>query len=304
MEDQLNNLQNTKLVGFQYMFNLIQRYQGSIKFFDVRDTESYNKNHLTIALHIPIDIGDVCAMNLERLTKERPLTRLRRYCIIIGYSEFYTQEAKDFKNMLKEIKCKEINMLPDVEEFLERYQFLCSSFRPIKVNNFPNEIVPKFLFLGSQFHAHCREIIEVLQITHILNVTRGAANLFPGLMYCRVFVDDNETEKISLYFQKAYEFIDSALEENSKGAKNVVLVHCAKGVSRSSTIVIMFLMRSTGMLFEEAFEFVKKNRDIIEPNEGFTKELREFERKKHQFLRRASSLCKMPMKNKEEIKIT
>lgn len=290
MEDQLLNLQNPKLISFQYIFNLMQRYQGLIKFFDVRDQESFNKDHLRIAIHIPIDQGDLNLQNLETLIKERPINRLRRYCIIIGHSEHYTQEAKDFKNLLKNLKCKEINMITDIEEFLERYSFLCISFKTIRVNDFPNEIIPKFLYLGSQGHAHCREVIEILQVTHILNVTRGAANLFPGLKYCRVFVDDNETEKISLYFQKAYEFIDSALEDNANGGQNIVLVHCAKGVSRSSTIVIMFLMRSAGMLFEEAFEFVKKNRDIIEPNEGFKKELKDFDKHQHQFVRRASTL--------------
>ena len=38
------------------------------------------------------------------------------------------------------------------------------------------------------------------------------------------------------------------------------LVHCAMGMSRSATSVIMFIMRIFSMKFEDAFEFVKTQR--------------------------------------------
>jgi len=49
-----------------------------------------------------------------------------------------------------------------------------------------------------------------------------------------------------------------------------VLVHCAAGVSRSSSNVIAYLMRrKKNMSFNEAFNFVKKRRPVICPNYRF-----------------------------------
>lgn len=44
--------------------------------------------------------------------------------------------------------------------------------------------------------------------------------------------------KILVYFDKAFNFKDLSLEYN-----NNVLVHCVKGVSRSGSIVISYIMR-------------------------------------------------------------
>ena len=51
--------------------------------------------------------------------------------------------------------------------------------------------------------------------------------------------------------------------------RNVVLVHCAMGRSRSATCVIMYIMKRFGVAFEDAIEFVKSRREEVDPNEGF-----------------------------------
>ena len=50
------------------------------------------------------------------------------------------------------------------------------------------------------------------------------------------------------------------------------------GASRSSTIVISFLMSEYGMPFEEAWAFTKKKRVQAKPNVGFQEQLRQFEK--------------------------
>jgi len=50
-----------------------------------------------------------------------------------------------------------------------------------------------------------------------------------------------------------------------------VLVHCHMGVSRSATVVIAYLMKYFHMTHREAYNFVKKKRSVINPNEGFRK---------------------------------
>jgi len=57
-----------------------------------------------------------------------------------------------------------------------------------------------------------------------------------------------------------------------------VLVHCFAGVSRSATIVLAYLMQEHGMSYTEAMKFVKAARWFINPNEGFRKQLLQFQR--------------------------
>ncbi len=49
----------------------------------------------------------------------------------------------------------------------------------------------------------------------------------------------------------------------------MIKIKCGAGVSRSSTIVIAYLIWKKKLSFEEAFNFVKENRSVICPNSGF-----------------------------------
>jgi len=79
-------------------------------------------------------------------------------------------------------------------------------------------------------------------------------------------IDDNEHEKDKLLeiLPECFDFIN---EELAKG--NKVLIHCNGGVSRSASVVIGYLMVTQGMLYDEAFAFVKSKRSVINPNKGF-----------------------------------
>ncbi|PVG04501.1 phosphatases II [Serendipita vermifera] len=61
--------------------------------------------------------------------------------------------------------------------------------------------------------------------------------------------------------------------------KNVVLVHCLAGMSRSASIVCAYLLATTSMNTQESISFVRKRRPIIQPNYGFEKQLRAWEAK-------------------------
>lgn len=53
------------------------------------------------------------------------------------------------------------------------------------------------------------------------------------------------------------------------------------GISRSSTIVISYLMKEQKYTFIDSFDFVRQRRNIIYPNNGFLKQLLEFEKNIH-----------------------
>ena len=75
--------------------------------------------------------------------------------------------------------------------------------------------------------------------------------------------EDRCGQDISQHFEEAIEFI----EENLKVSN--VLVHCYAGVSRSSTLVLCYLINSHKWSFWKAFSFLKTKRSIVFPNYGF-----------------------------------
>ena len=89
--------------------------------------------------------------------------------------------------------------------------------------------------------------------------------------------EDSEEFDLSIFFKEAIEFLEKTLEKTN------VLTHCFAGVSRSSSIVIAFIMKLKKLTFEKALEFVRSRRNCVFPNEGFEKQLMVFE-KQIQFL--------------------
>ena len=68
-----------------------------------------------------------------------------------------------------------------------------------------------------------------------------------------------------------------SINKENPDFKTKCLVHCAMGMSRSATSVIMFIMRLFSMKLKDAFEFVKTQREKTDPNDGFMEQLRGFE---------------------------
>ncbi|CDW83258.1 mapk phosphatase 2 [Stylonychia lemnae] len=66
--------------------------------------------------------------------------------------------------------------------------------------------------------------------------------------------------------------------------QNVVLVHCAMGVSRSASCVIMYIMKMFKLGFEDTLEFTRAKRHVVDPNQGFVQQLIEFEDMGMQFV--------------------
>jgi hypothetical protein len=81
--------------------------------------------------------------------------------------------------------------------------------------------------------------------------------------------------------------MDSRCQYNMQNSNNQnrVLVHWAMGMSRSATMVIMYLMRKFELGWDIAFDIVKERREIIDPNEGFIKALQTYEGKQYKLKR-------------------
>ena len=116
-----------------------------------------------------------------------------------------------------------------------------------------SEIIPSWLYLGNKVDASDKSLLQKSGITHILNVSHNLPCYFPkDFTYAQIKVDDRPSYNLGQYFDAATEFIDLVNPTRNKKNKDQhlrVFVHCAVGKSRSSSIVIQYLMR-TGIDFE------------------------------------------------------
>ncbi|XP_076878860.1 dual specificity protein phosphatase 1 [Brachyhypopomus gauderio] len=136
----------------------------------------------------------------------------------------------------------------------------------------PVEILP-FLYLGSAYHASRKDMLDMLRITALINVSSNCPNHFEDhFQYKSIPVEDNHKANISSWFNEAIEFIDSVRNNGGR-----VFVHCRAGISRSATICLAYVMRTNQVRLDEAFEFVKQRRSIISPNFSFMGQLLQFE---------------------------
>jgi len=179
-----------------------------------------------------------------------------------------------------------------------------------------SQIIPN-LYLSDAMTARWGDTLDKLGVTHIVCVLEEPLT-YPrtrqDISILHIPVSDDITSDLLSYFQSATEFISDALgttnvpavnkeeiaavkdvtnvlEGNSRPfpspdsevgpnpRKNVVLVHCLAGMSRSATIVCAYLLATTSMNAQETISFVRSKRSIIRPNYGFEKQLKLWEAK-------------------------
>lgn len=109
------------------------------------------------------------------------------------------------------------------------------------------------------WHAQSQQVIQHLGITHIVNATLDMGNVFQekGILYHEI--KDKVEVDITPYFDSTYAFIESA----KRRQHGRVLVHCTQGISRSATLVIMYLMRAHHWSLVTAANYALRNRGVV-----------------------------------------
>jgi len=131
------------------------------------------------------------------------------------------------------------------------------------------------LYIGSMTAINDVDLLREHHITHLvhaLDVPWIPVSERDGFNCYRIDILDQSTSDIRPHLEAACNHIDKALRSGKH-----VLVHCQQGVSRSSAIVIAYLIRNHGMSFDNAYAFVKRKRACIKPNSGFVRALQEWE---------------------------
>ncbi|ERE71427.1 forkhead box protein S1-like protein [Cricetulus griseus] len=119
------------------------------------------------------------------------------------------------------------------------------------------------------------------KITHIISIHESPQPQLQGIKYLRISVADAPEVPIKKHFKECINFIHSCRLNGGN-----CLVHCFAGISRSTTIVVAYVMTVTGLGWREVLEAIKANRPIANPNPGFRQQLEEFGWGNSQKLRR------------------
>uniref|UniRef100_F1KYR1 protein-serine/threonine phosphatase n=1 Tax=Ascaris suum TaxID=6253 RepID=F1KYR1_ASCSU len=157
--------------------------------------------------------------------------------------------------------------LDDYKDFISRQMMVIMGQMDKASQIFP------YLYLGTEWNACDWQWLENNGVQYIVNVTNEVENFFPArLKYLKIRVCDEASTELLKHWNQTNQFIKEAKEKGS-----AVLVHCKKGISRSSSTVIAYAMKEYGWGLSQAMEHVKKKRDCITPNKGFVEQLKTFE---------------------------
>lgn len=167
------------------------------------------------------------------------------------------------------------------------------------MGNGMNKILPG-LYLGNFIDAKDLDQLSQHKITHIVSIHESSQPFIPGIAYLRIVLPDIPEANIKKHFKECIHFIHSC---RLRGGN--CLVHCLAGVSRSTTIVLAYIMAVTQLSWREALEGVKAVRPVANPNPGFRQQLEEYggsrsARKIHRQLERKYGA--VPFDDEEEIR--
>ncbi|KAK4777828.1 hypothetical protein SAY87_018015 [Trapa incisa] len=126
------------------------------------------------------------------------------------------------------------------------------------------------IYLGSDAVAKNRETLQQNGITHVLNCVGFVSPEYfkEDLVYKTLWLQDSPSEDITSILYDVFDYFEDVREQGGR-----VLVHCCQGVSRSTSLVIAYLMWREGQSFEDAFQYVKAARGVTNPNLGFACQL-------------------------------
>ena len=112
-------------------------------------------------------------------------------------------------------------------------------------------------------------------ITCVITVCKEVPKLsIPFVESIKLEVLDKPNEQLDRYFDFVADKINDVVSH-----KGSCLVHCVAGISRSASMIIVYLMKYQNMSLKDAHELVKSKRNFIRPNLGFWKQLVDYERK-------------------------
>ncbi|XP_043720442.1 protein-tyrosine-phosphatase MKP1-like [Telopea speciosissima] len=150
--------------------------------------------------------------------------------------------------------------------------------------------VADHIYLGGDAVAKNRDILRQNGITHVLNCVGFVCPEYfkSDLVYKTLWLQDSPSEDITSILYDVFDYFEDVREQCGR-----VLVHCCQGVSRSTSLVIAYLMWREGQSFDDAFHYVRAARGIANPNMGFACQLLQCQKRVHAIPLSPSSVLRM-----------
>ena len=281
-------LNTTTTVTSAELFNLLQAQKnwpsgGAPVLLDARAPAAYAKRMIRGALRA------ACSPDDGALVVEGPSRRWpdQVVCVYGDADAGAPAERAVLDALRRDGRARGLLLLSEpFEAFRRAFPFLTArgeSSKAAKRPAYPSCVVPGLLYLGDLADASALgSLREALDIQHAVT---ALAELPPSLKdsvaeskikhtWCNV--RDVEGADIKEHFETAFAIIEAARE-----AGTAVLVHCSRGVSRSASLCIAYLMRKERWGAQAARDFVSARRPIVLPNDGFWRCLQEYEKELH-----------------------
>jgi predicted protein tyrosine phosphatase len=156
--------------------------------------------------------------------------------------------------------------------------------QPYINNTFSANSITDRIFVGDLASAANKEAMKEQGITHIISAITGAYPLFPqDFTYLTIHINDDAWVNIGEYFESVNNFID----ETMKSSNTKIMIHCQKGISRSVTLLMGYLLfkynthkqipkGNVDEAINNILREIREHRSIAEPNEGFIQALKKY----------------------------
>jgi len=306
-DQSMNFLTNAELAAY------MTKSSTNLLIIDCGSSLRYNerKIHGSLSLNINDKISRrrFATRGLKNFLDNEQLNLLDRTEIIVLYDDFIrppncantllsSQVSTSIKTISDELKKYNSNKIVLVlqspfDDFFKHYPQLCDNAlaavnhdsvsldppltcQSIDIDMFEiSEILPG-LYLGNARDAADKNLLTERQIQTIINVSNTIPCHFAGeqsFEYRQLLCEDSFNQSLLEHFDETFQMIDERLKSNRN-----VLVHCQGGVSRSPSFVIGYLMKYHSKTFDQAYQWVKSKRSIVNPNLNFVGQLTQYQR--------------------------
>lgn len=175
-------------------------------------------------------------------------------------------KLKDIKGLdkiqLQMLSCRDTNI-----DFLEE-KFNVNML--IEKDNDKIHYIIDNIYLGDCGHDE-NELLE-LGISHVFNISPHTYRDYKQIIEFQLPIHDSLDQDITTVMPEILHEVRNLLDAGKK-----IYIHCYAGVSRSASLVILYIMVFYRKKFDDAFKFVREKRACIQPNSSFVKQLKSLE---------------------------
>jgi atypical dual specificity phosphatase len=144
----------------------------------------------------------------------------------------------------------------------------------------PTNIIDN-IYLGNGYNASNYICLKKLKIGLIVNITCEIPNYYETeFEYMNIKILDHNGCKIGKFFDDFYDKLIAWQTKNKEkplDQRKNILIHCFMGSSRSATLSCAYLIKKYGKSVQESLDFVREKRPVVNVNNTFIGDLRDWE---------------------------